>query len=273
MSNYHEREAAYRASAGLNQSALKPLKVSPQHARYRADVPVKQTDAMALGTLFERLVACPDDLRAEVKADYAKERARYTEQKARAEADGVLLVAADAWAKAEAMRDAVWRSADASALLTGADYCQPLHWTYDGQARKGLLDARKVVNGKHLVIDLKTTSATMTPDELAKQVETYGYHLQAAWYLQGYREVYGVDAEFWFVFVESAAPHAVVCVQLDDDWLAAGAAEVEALAAVWRDCEEAGVWPGPAEMAVNGEPRFPAKLSRPKWARGYQLEV
>lgn len=271
QSNYHDREKAYRAAAGLNQSALKPLKVSPQHARYRADTPMDQTAAMALGTLFERMVACPGDLRAEVKLD-----GRTKEGKAQAEAaaaSGLLIVAPDAWAKAEAMRDAVWRSADAAALLSGADYCVPMHWTHDGQERKGLLDARKVAGGKHLVIDLKTTSATMTPDELARQVETYGYHLQAAWYLQGYREVYDVDAEFWFVFVESAAPHAVVCVQLDDDWLAAGAAEMEALAAVWRDCEEAGVWPGPAEMAVNGEPRFPQKLSRPKWARGYQLEV
>lgn len=80
MSDYHDREKAYRAAAGLNQSALKPIEVSPQHARYRADTPMDQTPAMALGTLFERLVACPDDLRAEPKLD-----GRTKEGKAQAE--------------------------------------------------------------------------------------------------------------------------------------------------------------------------------------------
>jgi hypothetical protein len=67
--NYHDRDAAYRAHPGLNQSALKPLKLSPQHAKHAAEAPRKQSAAMALGVLTERLIACPDDLRMAVKQD------------------------------------------------------------------------------------------------------------------------------------------------------------------------------------------------------------
>jgi hypothetical protein len=270
--NYHDRDKAYRAAAGLNQSSLKPLRISPAHAKAALEAERKTSAAMAIGILTERMVACPDDLRAEVKAD--GRTAAGKAQAAAAAESGLLLVGEDDWTKCERMAANVKASVDAQALLAGAAFCQPCYWTHEGQQRKALFDAVSIADGVVRIVDLKTTSADLTPDDLAKQCATYGYHLQAAWYLQGARAMWpDLQVEFWFVFVESSAPHCVVAVQLDDDWLESGAAEVEALAEVWQACSDAGVWPGPAEMAVNGEPTFPRKLSRPKWSRAYSLEV
>lgn len=267
--NYHEREQSYRAAPGLNQSALKPLKLSPQHAKHAATAERKQSAAMGLGILTERLIACPDDLRMMVKGD-----GRTTVGKASnaaAEAQGFTLIGEDDAAKAEAMSNALRQDPQAASLLAGCEFGQPCYWTADGQARKALFDA--VDTSRNLVIDIKTTSAAMTPKEITAACVSWGYDLQAAWYSQGYWATHGVKPEFWFVFVESSAPHAVVCVQLDDEWLDQAAEEAETLAQVWQACTDAGVWPGPGEMVVNGERRWPAKLTRPVWAPRYQLEA
>lgn len=250
--NYHDREATYRAAPGLNQSALKPLKLSPQHAKHAAEAPRKQSAAMALGVLTERLIACPDDLRMAVKQD-----GRTTAGKAAnatAEAAGHTLIGDDDWARAEAMADALRQDPQAASLLAGCEFGQPCYWSQDGQARKALFDAVDV--GRHLVVDIKTTSADLTADSITKEVVKWGYHLQAAWYRQGYRATHGHDCTFWFVFVESSAPHAVVCVQLADDDLDGAELELERMAAVWQRCTDSGVWPGP---------KLPERLALPRW--------
>jgi len=267
--NYHDREKAYRAAEGVNQSALKPLKLSPQHALHAVTAERKTSAAMSIGILTERLIACPDDTRMAVKQD-----GRTTAGKAanaQAEAAGLTMIGEDDAAKAEAMANALRQDAQAASLLAGCEFGQPCYWTVDGQARKALFDA--VNYNLHIVLDIKTTSEAMTPDAIAKAIAKWGYDIQDAWYSQGYEANHGVKPGFWFVFVESSAPHAVVCVQLDDVWLAQAAEEMELLAQVWQACTDAGVWPGPGEMVVNGERRWPAKLTRPQWAPRYQLEA
>jgi len=267
--NYHDREKAYRAAEGVNQSALKPVKLSPQHALHAVTAERKTSAAMSIGILTERLIACPDDLRMRVKAD-----GRTTAGKAvnaEAEALGYSLIGEDDWDRAEVMANALRQDAQAASLLAGCEFGQPCYWVSDGQKRKALFDGVDV--SRNLVIDIKTTSAPLTPKEITSACVSWGYDLQAAWYSQGYWATHGVKPEFWFVFVESSAPHAVVCVQLDDDWLDQAAEEAETLAQVWQACTDAGVWPGPGEMVVNGERRWPAKLTRPQWAPRYQLEA
>jgi hypothetical protein len=267
--NYHDREKAYRAAPGLNQSALKPLKLSPQHAKHAATAERKTSAAMAIGILTERLIACPDDTRMAVKQDGRTTAGKY--ENAANEAAGNTLIGQDEFDKAHAMANALRQDAQAAALLAGCEFGQPCYWTVDGQVRKALFDAVNV--GRNLVVDIKTTSAPMTPKEITAACVSWGYDLQAAWYSQGYEATHGVKPDFWFVFVESSAPHAVVSVQLDDEWLDQAADEAETLAQVWQACFEANVWPGPGEMVVNGERRWPAKLTRPQWAPRYQLEV
>jgi hypothetical protein len=250
--NYHDREKAYRAHPGLNQSALKPLKLSPQHAQHAATAPRKQSAAMGLGILTERLIACPQDLRCQVKLDGRTNAGKASN--AAAEAAGITLMAEDDMDRAMAMADALRQDPQAASLLAGCEFGQPCYWSQDGQARKALFDAVDV--GRHLVVDIKTTSADLTADSITKEVVKWGYHLQAAWYRQGYRATHGHDCTFWFVFVESSAPHAVVCFQLADDDLDGAELELERMAAVWQRCADSGVWPGP---------KLPERLALPRW--------
>lgn len=256
--NYHERDAAYRAANGLNQSALKPLKLSPQHALHAVTAERKTSAAMAIGILTERLIACPDDLRMVVKPADGRTTVGQVAI-ARAKELGYAMLPADDWAKSEAMANALRQDAQAAALLAGCEFGQPCYWVSDGQARKALFDAVNV--SRHLVVDIKTTSAPLTPHSMAGEVVKWGYHLQAAWYRQGYRQTHGQDCAFWFVFVESSAPHAVVCFQLTEDDLDAAELECERMAAVWKRCADSGIWPGP---------RMPERLALPRWYEPFE---
>jgi hypothetical protein len=207
---------------------------------------------MALGVLTERLIACPQDLRCQVKLDGRTNAGKASN--AAAEAAGITLMAEDDMDRAMAMADALRQDPQAASLLAGCEFGQPCYWSQDGQARKALFDAVDV--GRHLVVDIKTTSADLTSDSLTKEVVTWGYHLQAAWYRQGYRAAHGHDCAFWFVFVESTAPHAVVCFRLADDDLDGAELELERMAAVWQRCADSGVWPGP---------KLPERLALPRW--------
>ena len=255
--NYHDREAAYRAAPGLNQSSLKPLKLSPQHAKHAATAEREQSAAMSIGILTERLIACPDDLRMAVKADGRTTAGKY--ENAANEARGCTLIGEDDWTRAEAMSNALRQDPQAASLLAGCKFGQPCYWVSDGQARKALFDGVDV--SRNLVVDIKTTSAPLTPHSMAGEVVKWGYHLQAAWYRQGYRAQHGADCAFCFVFVESSAPHAVVCFQLTDDDLDAAELECERMAAVWQRCTDSGVWPGP---------RMPERLALPRWYEPFE---
>ena len=57
-------------------------------------------------------------------------------------------------------------------------------------------------------------------------------------------------------------------VQLDDAWLAEAADEVETMAAVWQQCADAGIWPGPAEMMADAGK---LTLTRPRYAQAYTV--
>jgi hypothetical protein len=52
------------------------------------------------------------------------------------------------------------------------------------------------------------------------------------------------DPAFLFVFQEKTPPYLVTVVQLDDEAEAAGRARNELAMEIWRDCTQAGVWPG-----------------------------
>ena len=260
---YHDREKAYRAADGLNQSALKPLRKSPMHARHEADNPRTQTASMALGTLTERLLFVPDDLRV-VEANKATTAGKAIV--AEASARGDLVVTPADWASAPHMAASIRASKKAQELLSGCEFCQPCYWQVGDQKRKALFDA--VNTTEHRIVDIKTTSDELTTAGLARAVTKWGYDIQAAWYSQGYAAVHGVVPEFWFLFVESLAPHAVVAVQLDADWLAHATDEMETMAAVWQQCADAGVWPGPAEMMADAGK---LTLSRPTWAPTYTV--
>jgi PDDEXK-like domain of unknown function (DUF3799) len=122
------------------------------------------------------------------------------------------------------------------------------------------LDWMPPVGGERfIIVDYKTTVAA-EPDAIRKHVASYGYHVQAAFYDRGVRAL-GLHEkpDFLFVFQETTAPYLITVVQLDEDAMYEGERACREALERYRDCKEAGDWPGYTEEIQL--------VSLPPWAR------
>lgn len=117
--------------------------------------------------------------------------------------------------------------------------------------------------GRLTVVDYKTTK-DVNPNELAKSVHSYGYHRQAAWYLDiltalGFAP-HGIN--FVFIFQMKLPPYLLAVRTLDTPAIALGRQENRRAINTYRQCRESGIWPGFEEDNAEQIP----VLSLPAWA-------
>lgn len=235
---------------------------TPALARYALDNP-EYKDAYDLGSVAHALILGAGSRIVEVVADDWKTKAaRDLRDNARA-AGKVALLTKDL-NRARAMAAAVGRHNEARAILTDGAPERTLAWIDErtGQWCRAMLDWwPDPARAWRLVIGDVKTSTAATAAAFAKKAAEYGYHQQAAHYVDGYAAVHGVDpAEVAFVFivVQVEPPHIVNVVQLTDDAMAAGRARNAAALDTWQQCRETGVWP-----ALNEGVQL---VSLPRWA-------
>jgi hypothetical protein len=251
----------------LSVSGAKKLLPPSCPARFAYDRahPPQPTHAMEIGTAAHKLVLGIGAQLVIIDAkDYRTKAAQETRDAARA-AGKVPLLPGE-YAQAQAMADAV-RAHPVAAALFNPDGGAPersLFWQ-DPQtgvwlrSRLDWLPHQVRAWGQRMVItDLKSAAAA-DKASVTKAMQNYGYFQQAPFYSDGVR-VLGLDDDpaFVFVFVESAPPHLVSVVQLDDDAMAAGRARNRIAIERYRDCMEAGVWPGYSSEIET--------ISLPSWA-------
>lgn len=98
------------------------------------------------------------------------------------------------------------------------------------------------------VVDYKTCESA-DPQRLRKSVYDHGYHVQAAFYLRGFR-LLDLDAAaqrepfFAFVAQEKTPPYLVTVFQLTDTALEYGDRKCAEALRIYADCVEADAWPG-----------------------------
>jgi hypothetical protein len=117
-------------------------------------------------------------------------------------------------------------------------------------------------DGSAICIDVKTTSADLTTADLSRTIAAYGYHRQAAHYLDALASQGVVDATFALIFVAKSAPHDACWVRLSQDALIAGATEMQTAKAIFAACTRAGRWPGAQAAGM-----LPVEIGLPKWYR------
>ncbi|MEU9887917.1 PD-(D/E)XK nuclease-like domain-containing protein [Sphaerisporangium sp. NPDC051011] len=111
-----------------------------------------------------------------------------------------------------------------------------------------------------VVADYKTTTSAAT-EAVRKAVFNYGYHCQAAWYLDGVEEVGLAESPVMvFVFQEKTAPYLINVVQLDADAIRIGRERNRRAINLYRECVEADSWPDYGHQI--------SQISTPRWAAG-----
>jgi len=101
------------------------------------------------------------------------------------------------------------------------------------------------VGGRRVILlDVKTYSDA-SADEFRRQVARKRYHVQDAFYSDGYAAATGVDVMgFIFVAVESEWPYAANALMLDDRSREQGRVEYRRNLNTYSECHHRGNWPG-----------------------------
>lgn len=251
--------AKYSALPFVHITQLKELARSAKHFQHRLAVP-KESKAMNLGIAAHTAILEPHRFMAEYALWERNEdgeiprRAGKTWDAFVTASAGKRIVKADEHEAAMAMRDAIIAHKDAAAYIAKGDPEIAMTWTdkETGRKCKGRLDW---LNGDTLV-GVKT-ARDCRPIQFGNAAAKLGYHLQWAFYFDGYRAVTGTEPKVVEIVVENTAPHDVAVYRIPPEVIEQGRDEYRQLLVTLAACEESGIWPG----AVTGE----QVLSLPSW--------
>jgi len=127
---------------------------------------------------------------------------------------------------------------------------------------KGLIDLVPDVEldwGNHL-IDLKTIGKMDSLRQIENQIYDFGYHMQAAIYLDLFNAHSGLEPRdsFTFIFSLSAPPYEVAIVELETEAIEAGRTKYIEAIQLWNKCATSGNYPSPFDGILT--------TGLPKWA-------
>jgi len=102
--------------------------------------------------------------------------------------------------------------------------------------------------GSTFIVDLKTTEDA-SPRAFSRSAYKYRYHVQAAFYLDGYAQATGITPEaFIFVAVEKTPPYLVACYVYGPEELNLARATYKQNLETYLECLNSNSWPGYAEI-------------------------
>jgi hypothetical protein len=97
--------------------------------------------------------------------------------------------------------------------------------------------------GATVLTDYKS-AASSDPFAFAKSAKDFGYHQQHPWYLDLARDLGHPAEAFAFIVQMKTAPYLVTVVELVPSAVALGRERNRRALEIYRDCLDAGVWPG-----------------------------
>lgn len=245
------------ASTTLSSTGVRELLVCPAKFRHNQLHPRPPKRTFDVGHAAHQLVLGAGPELVRIDADEWRTNAVKAEVQAVRDRGAVPLKPAT-WDAVHAMAEMLLRHPNAPKLLSRGLPERTLIWV---DAATGVTCRAKAdwlrPDG---IVDYKS-AADASLSELRRTVWNYGYYVQAAFYLRGFRACYpGVEPFFGFVAQEKEAPYLVQTFQLPESYLARGDRRCAEALERYRDCQAADIWPGyPADDIHEIEP--------PAWVR------
>lgn len=242
--------AEYRGQYGLSKHELDNFAVAPSYYLHRKQQEWKPSRSMEMGTLIHALVL---EGRKEFAVGPQVDR-RTKDGKAEWQAfceDNIgLTIVNDEEA-------AVIKGCYESALpLLGkvkADFNSDVEismfWQRKGIHCKGRPDLIGEINGELAIVDLKTTNDIRNFDS---SFYRFRYDVQASWYQRGAKAAMNLEElpAFWFLVVDTEAPHLVQFMRCSSELLEQANARVEEDLTYFKQCQTDDVWPGLPETKL-----------------------
>lgn len=240
-------EQEYRQHPAVNKSTLWELRKSPAHYKWALEHQSKDTPALRFGRAFHMAVLQPDEFNQHyvLAPDVDRRTKEGREQWARFQStlDDRELISKEDYTTVCCMSEAVWNDPDASELLEGCETEKPVFWVdeHTGIECKCKMDAVK----PGTLVDLKSCGDASN-NAFLREALRYGYDVQSAHYLRGYRslELTEPNATFWFIAVEKSPPYAVNVIRASDAFIDRGTWALIDLMDKLKECRDKDEWPG-----------------------------
>ena len=180
----------------------------------------KSSAAMALGSLTHCALLTPELMDSEYivspYADYRTKEAR--DWRAANLESGKAIISQDDWDKANDISDVI-RACNEFPRVYSPEVA--VFGEIEGVKVKGMIDIVPEIGSS--LYDLKTINKIESLHDLQRKIIDYGYHWQAALYLDLWNAASGESRdEFVFIFVETSAPYETAFVRLSPEFIELG---------------------------------------------------
>lgn len=238
----------YHLSKGLSSSRLRTLiSKSPAHMQYQMLNPEPPTAAMQFGTHVHTAVLEPELFLKNVAIFPGKTRYGKAWDDFNAASEGKIVLKKDELDQIREVQKSVLAHKTAAKLLENA-HNELSFFARDVELGIDLKCRPDVLREGHIIVDLKTTTDASLKG-FQRSIASFGYHQQAAFYLDVMSMVTGANYDkFVIIAVEKEAPHAVAVYALDDATIEAGRFINRKGLELYSRCLETGIWP-----AYSGE--------------------
>jgi len=259
----------YLAHKAISKSGLMQLRKTPAHLKAYLETDSPSTPSQKLGSLAHCMILEPETypMRYAMAPTNDARTKEYKAFLAEISDDRIAVKPNDVQAVVN-MLDAIDRKPLIRQLIKIEGMCEvsmfwkdPLH----GFDCKGRAD--KLIPKLNTVMDLKT-NRDLSDHGIQKAIYQYGYHLQAAWYLDGLKAIGESYDRFVILWVENESPYEVraTVFDYDDDWMDIARRELDVLRMAYDRCLSTGEWPG-YDDGIEEAPLPPA------WLQGLEMNA
>jgi len=259
----------YHSLPGLSSSGARKLlpPSCPAKFKWELDNPPPPRDVFDFGHAAHTFVLGEGEQIA--RLDYPDWRTKAArEDRIHARWQGLVPLLAADYDQAVAMAKALHANPVAHQLFSDGQAEVIKHWTdrTTGTPLRTKFDwlPNMPDTGRWMIPDYKTAQSA-EPGKFARAAFTYGYHIQAAWYVDTLAALgITVDAQFVFVVQEKTPPYLVTPIVLDDAALDIGRWQYRKAIDLYARCVETDTWPGYADDLVTA--------TTPAWAQAQYLD-
>lgn len=260
--------AEYHAGNEISHSGIVQLLKSPEHYQNYKHGSHEPTTAMEFGTAFHAYILEPEVFAAQFVLAPKFDRRTKDGKEAAARWDeenvGKSPLTIEQVEALSAMKESVFNHFGAAKMLSQGEAETSLFWTdkYSGLPCRIRPDW-KFGGG---IADLKSCISASKAD-FTKAVANFGYDIQAAFYIDGMKEVTGETVDFFFVAVEKNAPYSTACYKASQEMIEVGRAKYRGALELLKWCQENNSFPG---YQPSGEIE---SIDLPRWAANFDLDA
>lgn len=220
----------YTKLEGVNNSSLNELKKSYFHyLAYRSGQVREETDALKIGKVIHEYLYNDNYLNEECSVFRGDKKTKEKQDLYRElERTGKIILRDDDLYMIESIKKSVESNQYLSSLLKSSERELTLDFEMCGVKCKARLDGYFSYKKGGIVYDKKSTDSASRWD-FGKTIYDYGYHRQAAFYVEGARQNGLEVTDYWIIALQKNQPFVASIFKLEDRAIEKGREEIERL--------------------------------------------